>query len=271
LADNSTSAREEVSFQYMAPIRLGDLLLKANAINESQLKAALAEQQRWGGRLGETLVRMNILSEDMLVKALSKQLGIVAVNLASVQTIPPHVKSKIPAEIARNLVAVPIQVRDEGKSLIVAMAEPQNLKSLDTLRSVSKCKIIAQVAGTSAIQKAFSRFYEGEAEMGSENDVGDSGGFKLVDSQGHTLIKNIDELRAQEEAKKKAQPPAPQRAPAPRASGEISMAAARSPSELLKAIEDAQRKEVAALKGMVELLIEKGVFTRDEYLAKVKR
>jgi hypothetical protein len=44
-----------------------------------------------------------------------------------------------------------------------------------------------------------------------------------------------------------------------------------NPSELLKAVEEVQRKEVAALKAMVELLIEKGVFSREEYLAKVKR
>jgi hypothetical protein len=44
-----------------------------------------------------------------------------------------------------------------------------------------------------------------------------------------------------------------------------------SPTELLKAVEEVQRKEVAALKAMVELLIEKGIFSREEYLAKVKR
>jgi hypothetical protein len=40
---------------------------------------------------------------------------------------------------------------------------------------------------------------------------------------------------------------------------------------MLRAVEDVQRKEVAAIKAMVELLIEKGVFTREEYLAKVRR
>jgi hypothetical protein len=44
-----------------------------------------------------------------------------------------------------------------------------------------------------------------------------------------------------------------------------------SPGEQLKSFEEAQRKEVGALKAMVELLIEKGIFTREEYLAKVKR
>jgi hypothetical protein len=44
-----------------------------------------------------------------------------------------------------------------------------------------------------------------------------------------------------------------------------------SPMELLQSVEDAQRQEVAALKAMIELLIEKGIFTREEYLAKVRR
>jgi hypothetical protein len=48
-------------------------------------------------------------------------------------------------------------------------------------------------------------------------------------------------------------------------------ATGRSPAEQLRAIEDAQRKEVAALKAMVEILIERGVFSREEYLARVKR
>ena len=48
-------------------------------------------------------------------------------------------------------------------------------------------------------------------------------------------------------------------------------ASSGNPVELLRGVEEVQRKEVAALKAMVELLIEKGVFTREEYLAKVKR
>ena len=128
-------------------IRLGDLLVKAKVINESQLKAALVEQQKWGGKLGELLVRMNFLTEDMLVKALSKQMSLPSVALETIQSIPPHVKSKIPSDVARDLVVLPLQLRDEGKTLVVAMAEPQNLKHLDTLRSVSRLRILPQLAG----------------------------------------------------------------------------------------------------------------------------
>jgi hypothetical protein len=270
----------------MATIRLGDLLVKAKVISDSQLKAALHEQQKWGGRLGELLVRMNFVTEDLLVKALSKQLGLVTVNLETVPTIPDHVKAKIPIEVARDLVALPLQLRDEGRTLVVVMAEPQNIKHVDTLRSVSRCRIVTQIAGRQAIARAFSRFYEGESEV---SDVDSS--FKMVDAQGNTVIKNADDL-----AKKQARdapPPPPAPPPAPRRLGDgprnapppspekssraiavdelpASMAN-KSPSDMLRMVEEAQRKEVAALKGMVELMIEKGVFTREEYLAKVKR
>jgi Type II secretion system (T2SS), protein E, N-terminal domain len=253
-------------------IRLGDLLVKAKVINESQLKAALAEQQKWGGKLGELLVRMNFLTEDMLVKALSKQMTVPSVNLETIQGIPPHVRAKVPPEVARDLVALPLQLRDDNKTLLVAMAEPQNLKHLDTLRSVSRCRITPQLAGRQAIARAFARFYEGETEVG---DVEDS--FKLVDAQGHTLIKSAEELKNERRPTTSSQPAvrAPVAAPPPPAramSAEVpSSASGKSPAEMLRSIEDAQRKEVTALKGMVELLIEKGVFTRDEYLAKVKR
>lgn len=256
----------------MASIRLGDLLVKAKVISESQLKAALAEQQKWGGKLGELLVRMNFLTEDMLVKALSKQMNVPAVNLDAIESIPGHVRAKVPAEVARDLVALPLQLRDEGKTLLVAMAEPQNLKQLDTLRSVSRCRIMPQLAGRQAIAKSFARFYEGEAEMANDADDG----FKLVDSQGHTLIKNVDDVKAPARrssttgAAAISMPPAaaPLRAPTQEVP---SSAQTKSPADMLRAIEEAQRKEVTALKGMVELMIEKGVFTREEYLAKVKR
>lgn len=248
----------------MASIRLGDLLIKAKVITDSQLKLALAEQAKWGGRLGEILVRMNIVTEDMLVKALSKQLNLPAVNLDSITSIPPHVRSKISIDMARDLVALPLQLRDEGKTLVVAMAEPQNVKQIDSLRALSRCKILPQVAGRQAIARAFTRFYDQDSEI-SDADAS----FKMVDAQGHTVIKSGQRI---EQAGRK-----PTTQNVPLVGGARTMSALELPAsgktaiEMLTAIEAAQRKEVAAIKAMVEMLIEKGVFTREEYLAKVKR
>lgn len=275
----------------MATIKLGELLIKANVLQESQLKAALAEQQKWGGKLGEILVRMSLVTEDILVRALSKQLNVPSAPLDSIQGIPPHVKSKIPVTTARDYFALPLQLRDDGKTLVVAMVDPQNVEQIDALRAVSKCRIVPQLAGRTAIARAFARFYEGEADLSDFE-----GSFKVVDSQGRTVVKSLKELERNQAAPEPAKAPIPQgsqpgyrpgpptltgtanKPPPPIAStpsgarpGPPVSGNGQSPSDTLRQLEDVQRKEVAAIKAMVELLIERGVFTREEYLAKVKR
>lgn len=266
----------------MATIKLGELLIKANVLQDSQLKAALAEQQKWGGKLGDILVRMSLITEEILIKALSKQLSIQSASLDSIQGIAPHVKSKIPRDLARDIGVIPLQLREDGKVLLVAMVDPQNVRHLDTLRAVTKMRILPQLAGRNALSRAFARFYEGEADLSDFE-----GSFKVVDSQGRTVVKSLKELeesRPQDPFAAGGGPPAP--APsgrpgppvgftpgtaAPRSSGVQPSMGGSSPADMLKSIEDVQRREVAALKAMVELLIEKGVFSREEYLSKVKR
>ncbi|OJT20156.1 general secretion pathway protein GspE [Archangium sp. Cb G35] len=250
----------------MAQIKLGELLIKANVLQESQLKAALAEQAKWGGKLGEILVRMNLVSEDILVRALSKQLAIPAVNLDAVKEIPPHVLNKVPLQTARDFAVLPLQLRDDGKTLVVAIADPLNVRQLDELRAVTKSRIVPNVAGRTAIARAMARFYDDQGELADADT-----NFKVVDAQGRTVVKNMNAPTA----------PPPAAAPAARTPAPMPPSPSRempsvrggngSPVELLRSVEEVQRKEVAALKAMVELLIEKGVFSRDEYLAKVKR
>lgn len=242
----------------MATIKLGELLIKAKVLHDGQLKAALAEQRKWGGKLGEILVRMNFLTEDLLVKALSKQLALPVVNLDAVQGIPPHVKAKLPANVARESSAIPLQLKDDNRTLVVAVSDPLNVQLVDTLRAVANCRIMVQIAGRSQILRAISRFYEGE---GDPTDF--EGSFKVVDASGRTVVKAAPQP-----------PPVDHSAPPIRTPPPTEAAPANGKAhalELLRTIEEVQRKEVSALKAMVELMIEKGVFTRDEYLAKVRR
>ena len=255
-------------------IKLGDLLVKANVINEGQLKAALAEQQKWGGKLGEILVRMAFCTEDLVVKALSKQLAIPRIELDAVQPPPDSVLKKIPVEMSRDMNVLPLQLKDDGKTLVVALADPHNIDIVDTLRAKTGCKIVAMIAGATALNKARGRFYYGEEEIDAAE-----GGFKLTDSQGRTLVKDISNIKRGRggATAPRAQAPAATVAPQPPASSTSAARAAagvpgaQNPGQLLGAIEAVQRKEVSALKAMVELLIEKGVFTREEYLTRVKR
>ena len=236
-------------------IKIGDLLVKAGVITDLQLRAALAEQQQWGGKLGDILVRMEFLTEEILVRALSKQTGILRADLNGDPDRPSL--ALIPAEVAEEFGLVPIGLKDEGRTIVVAMSDPLNIGVTDHLRSLTGAKKIdSQLAGASAIRNAISRWYRGEEMLGEE---GEQSSMKVVDNSGQSVV-TMDPRNKGKNAPPSA-PPSSTGNGAPRTSA----------VEVLRGVEETQRRSVAALKAMVELLIEKGVFSRDEYLARVKR
>ena len=100
--------------------KLGEILLEAGVIDKFQLKSALAEQNKWGGRLGNHLVQMGILTEELLVKALSKQLKIPYLDLGQM-AITKDVLDLVPQELAEKFHLVPVAVKKiaNKKTLIV--------------------------------------------------------------------------------------------------------------------------------------------------------
>lgn len=144
--------------------KLGEILLEAGIIDKFQLKAALAEQAKWGGRLGNHLVQMGILTEDLLVKGLSTQLKIPNLDLAAIDSIPNHVLKLVPQELAEKFHLMPVAVKTikNKKTLIVAMGDPTNLDAIDELRFRTGYIIKAAVAGDTAIEMAIRRHYYGE-------------------------------------------------------------------------------------------------------------
>jgi hypothetical protein len=227
-------------------IRIGDLLVKAGVITDLQLKAALAEQSQWGGKLGDILVRMEFITEEVLVRALSKQTGIPRADVGG--ELEQAAISQVSAETAEEFNLIPLSVKDDGRTLVVAMSDPANVMVTDHLRSLTGCRIEAQLAGASAIRAAIARWYRGE-ELES-----DDSSMKIVNNSGDSVV-TVDP--------KKPQPKS--------AAAQDGKAARTSALEVLRGVEETQRRSVAALKAMVELLIEKGVFSREEYLARVKR
>jgi hypothetical protein len=251
-------------------IKIGDLLVKAGVITDLQLKAALAEQSQWGGKLGDILVRMEFLTEEILVRALSKQTGIPRADLTGEGD--RQALAAIPPEVAEEFGVVPLHFKEEGRALLVAMSDPLNLSVTDHLRSLTQgARIDAQLAGASAIRNAISRWYRGEELFADEESA-----MKIVNNSGNSVV-TLDPRKAPRNAPAPAPVAASQNSAAPPQTNGASRAQPAAPAawssavEVLRGVEETQRRSVAALKAMVELLIEKGVFSRDEYLSRVKR
>src|SRR5688572_26589812 len=118
--------------------KLGEILVQAGLLNDSQLRAALTEQRRWGGPLGRILVEMKVISEEAMVQALSMQLNLPGVNLEQ-KDIDSRVLDLVPGELAEQLSIVPFGA--QGKFLDVAMVDPTNIAAIDTLRTKTRMNV----------------------------------------------------------------------------------------------------------------------------------
>src|SRR3954469_8912636 len=163
-------------------IKIGDLLVKAGVITELQLKAALAEQQQWGGKLGDILVRMEFLTEEVLVRALSKQTGVPRADLTGEGD--KNALALVPADTAEEFGLVPMALKDQGRTILVAMSDPLNISATDHLISLTGGKKVeTQLAGASAIRNAISRWYRGEELLGESTSA-----MRIVDNSGHSVV-----------------------------------------------------------------------------------
>jgi hypothetical protein len=241
--------------------RLGDILIKSRQLTESQLQTAIQEQRRWGGLLGEVLLRLNYVSESVLVKAVTRQTGVAEANVAILQYPDPAAQAKLPLEQATRLRALPLQLKDGGKLLITGMVEPHSATILEELRKVTGCRILPQLIGPQTFLKLLSRHY-GSAGF---HDDSSGGNYRMVDPDAPTA----DESPMQPSALE-LEGSSPKSRP-PMATNGALAAQTQGLVDALSRIEATQRNEVAVLRAMVELLIERGVFSREEYLARVRK
>src|SRR5690606_12708906 len=151
----ASSARYTASTT-MARKKIGEILIDAGLIDQSGLRAGLAEQARWGGPLGRILIDLRLVSEANLVAALSKQLHVPAVELEHLDP-PPEILALVPADIAADHLVVPFG--REGKFLDVAMSDPANLGLVDELRIRTQLNIRTHLAGPKALERAIARLY----------------------------------------------------------------------------------------------------------------
>src|ERR1051325_11146832 len=143
----------------MARKRLGEILIEAGVLDESRLRTALQEQQRWGGRLGRALLEMRMVSETDLVQALSRQLHIpIAPNLDTT-TIPRATLDLVSLETCQEHAIMPF--RRDGKFLDLALVDPTNLSILDAIRIRTKLNVRPFIIGPYQLEKALARHLQG--------------------------------------------------------------------------------------------------------------
>jgi type IV pilus assembly protein PilB len=139
--------------------RLGEMLVDANVLTNEQVEQAVELQKESGKRLGTVLVENGFITEKQLIDVLCLQLGIDFIDLNK-ETIDPLMASIVPKSIAIQYRVVPVKT-DKDK-LVLAMEDPLNFRALETVKQISKLKVVPYVAYSSAITRAISVLYENE-------------------------------------------------------------------------------------------------------------
>ena len=152
----------------MAKKRLGDILLEAGLIDQRKLEEAIALQKVTRERLGRVLIKQGFVSEEDIMRTLSQQLRIPYIDLSN-QTINRNLTLLVPQTVAENYLLVPI--REDGRSLTVAMSDPLNILAIDELSIRTKLTIIPVIALEEEVRRAIEELYGGSLLSRDESSV----------------------------------------------------------------------------------------------------
>jgi type IV pilus assembly protein PilB len=147
--------------------RLGDVLLQHGSLTESDLNFAVALQRERVTRLGDLLLKEGLVSKADIGRALEQVRGYAYVPCPPA-AVEPAVLAKITRALAERFCVLPLEVN--GRELILAMAEPQNLELIHELQFRSGMTILPRFSFREDIQEAIAKFYGGEPVRESGED-----------------------------------------------------------------------------------------------------
>jgi hypothetical protein len=246
------------------------MLVRAGLIDEMQLQSVLAHQRQWGGRIGDILVEQGFLDEMMLWRGLSRQLSLPLVSLAD-WPVNKEALAALPIALARAHDVFPYAV--EGQKLIVATSDPGDVASIDEIAFRTSKSVRPVLAPPREIAWALDRFYRnvlqpcppprqkarvGSAASEERFEVVHRGGAVGL-SLGVSASTSAAELRA-------SVPLAPPqtRAPVPYSTlAQVSGGSAQSVAE------DELLRASRLLRFAVEACAHRGIFTREEFAARL--
>ncbi len=265
--------------------KLGELLIDAGLLGQGDLRIALGEQQRWGGQLGRVLIQLKMISEQVLVQTLSQQLNFPTIDLKNL-TISQEVLALVPIELAQRHMLLPFGA--DEKFLDVAMGDPTDLGIIDELRIRTQRNIRWYLAGPKTIAEAIETNYHANTEPSISVSPYPAAA-TTVRSNPKIDLKNGEEPQMQDTATIGHTPPAIRQIRArsiletgSRADADLSdttqvfdrtkerTAEVRALQQRVSELESYVRRDGKLLRGVLKVIVEKGLISREELLEKLQ-
>ena len=152
----SAGSDADVPYVMTSSRRLGELLVERKVLSREVLEACLQRETDEGKPLAVLLVSEGVVSEKDLVAAIAAQSNTRFVDL-SLQVVAPGLDGVVPAELARQHMAVAIDI--DGNELLVAMADPGNRAAIKELEDATGWPIVPGLAVRSELQRVIDGMY----------------------------------------------------------------------------------------------------------------
>lgn len=265
----------------MARVRIGEILLRAGIVNEPQLRAALEHQRQWGGRLGEILIAQGAIDEDLFWKTLATQLNLPLVSLATTR-MSAQVLQAVPSAICEKFTVFP--VAKEDRTLTIAVAEPQNVAAIDEISFRTGMRLRTVIAPLREIEWAIRYYYHGEQipcpaprrrqAVGANGAAG--AGTGAAGGAADWTQQLLERTRFNNDAGNASQPPTSTNAAGAASAGTGGAATGSTNNMMGQAgsvgnAESVLRESRFVLNTVVDLCVSKGIFTREEFLDRLRR
>lgn len=151
--------------------RLGEMLLRENAIGADQLEQARDFQLKNGGTVYGALVKLKYMGEDDLVKFLVQKLGLPNIYLEEIDVDLDALKL-IPVGTAQKYLAIPYG--RQHSTLQIAMADPTDLNAVDDIHFMTGLDLEISIAPESEIRRALDTYCDtGRQKEGMIREWGD--------------------------------------------------------------------------------------------------
>lgn len=138
--------------------KIGDILVHQKIITSEQLDNALTEQKTTKDKLGNILIIQGTITEDELVNAYSMQCGHRSITKDEMLKIDQSIVALLPEDFAKENNVLALSKKDNY--LAIAMEDPEDLSTLDSIRKLTNLSPEILVAGRSSIKDALESLYD---------------------------------------------------------------------------------------------------------------
>jgi len=164
-----------------------EILRDVGLISHEDLQQAKEMSAANGTGVVKSLIQMGRITQMDVSKALAGQFGMDTINLAEFH-VPDDVIALVPRAVARRYKIIPVYKHDT--TLTVAIGDPMDVDTVDSLRYVLKMNVEAVVASPDDIENSLTRYYgttddtvENMLQEITEGDVELTEGAKTLDTK----------------------------------------------------------------------------------------